>query len=556
MTDNVLESNRLNPKLTKRLSLVKPLLEKDSSKQGTDRPHVDSNTTNWKTVTQDETLRHEEGTITADSYYDYNYDDDEGINKLDNDDGFINIDKKKEQPFSLNNVPMLLTWLYKHFDEMDTAIAGLEFTLKHANTGDGCVLLLKYGVLSTLFMIQRHDGYKDNKEVQLLCVKIFQQLLQCNYTREPLIITTEVLKTTFSIGHRFMASSDHVLASILCMLQCARSEINRDEIVKLNLTGYCSNFCKLHSKQPLILSSILKLFYWVANNDERMTLICEKSALETTLQCMKRHMCNAEVLKPGIRFLTRACSIKWCLEYILKKNAVALIITALRALHNEAELQSEGLKMLQTLSKSKNGYKQICETKGGWQSICQGTTLGNVLLHDLKGEFNNPGWCIGDTPVPTILDKTKIATMAMSQSTLKGPTQSLWTCRALMEYMGLSMNGRTLGVTMEVNRVYFELISSLDLLPHSAAEDRGTWFARLSVFEFENSILINDMVTAIIEMKKKDLNKNKNGKNVDIGEDGLETLKPVFVNGILVNMQSLAELDVNAVEALQDAGVL
>ena len=120
-----------------------------------------------------------------------------------------------------------------------------------------------------------------------------------------------------------------------------------------------------------------------------------------------------------------------------------------------------------------------------------------------------------------------------------------------MEFMGLSMNGRTLAVTVEHNDVYFELIASLDLLPHSVAEDRGAWFQRLGVFEKENSILIDDMVSAVISMKRKDANNNK-----DLGEDGLETLKPVYVNGILVSMETLAESDVNAEEALEDAGVL
>lgn len=54
------------------------------------------------------------------------------------------------------------------------------------------------------------------------------------------------------------------------------------------------------------------------------------------------------------------------------------------------------------------GWKQITETRGGWQSLCQGTTLGDALVHELPGHFNNPGWCIGDTPYLPMTEKQKL----------------------------------------------------------------------------------------------------------------------------------------------------
>ena len=35
-------------------------------------------------------------------------------------------------------------------------------------------------------------------------------------------------------------------------------------------------------------------------------------------------------------------------------------------------LQLEGLKMIQTLSKTAEGWKQISDTRGGWQALTQG----------------------------------------------------------------------------------------------------------------------------------------------------------------------------------------
>jgi len=103
-------------------------------------------------------------------------------------------------------------------------------------------------------------------------------------------------------------------------------------------------------------------------------------------------MNNADVLGPGMLFLTRAsASYPLAMKSVLKMEAVPIIIGAMKALYSNDILQLEGLKMIQQLSKTSEGWKQIQDTRGGWQTICQGTTLGNALLHDLKGSFHNPG---------------------------------------------------------------------------------------------------------------------------------------------------------------------
>lgn len=50
-----------------------------------------------------------------------------------------------------------------------------------------------------------------------------------------------------------------------------------------------------------------------------------------------------------------------------------------------------GLKLLQTISRTSEGWKQISAVHAGWQSITAGTVRGDALVHDLPGEFNNPG---------------------------------------------------------------------------------------------------------------------------------------------------------------------
>ena len=48
-----------------------------------------------------------------------------------------------------------------------------------------------------------------------------------------------------------------------------------------------------------------------------------------------------------------------------------MIIISLRAVYDDENIQLEGLKLIQILSRTKEGYKQCSETLGGWQTICQ-----------------------------------------------------------------------------------------------------------------------------------------------------------------------------------------
>lgn len=120
-----------------------------------------------------------------------NEDEDENENKK---------DISPDIPYSINNIPMLIIYLYKHYDEISTTINGLKFILSHSQTGDGCILLVKYNITTILFKIIQHDVYRNEREIQLLCLNILRQLLECNYTRDSLIHSTYILNITFSLG--------------------------------------------------------------------------------------------------------------------------------------------------------------------------------------------------------------------------------------------------------------------------------------------------------------------------------------------------------------------
>jgi hypothetical protein len=110
---------------------------------------------------------------------------------------------------------------------------------------------------------------------------------------------------------------------------------------------------------------------------------------------------------------------------------------------------------------------------------------------------------------------------------------------------------------VEYNEAHFELLRTLDLLPKNPDEDRGVWFNRVAAYEKENELRIEDMVKAVLDMKKKDEKRMEREEMVRKGvlsEDetggnlGGEKVKPVYVNGQRITMQAMAENDAAADE--------
>ena len=289
------------------------------------------------------------------------------------------------------NAPMIMSWILKHVKEEQTLHAGLKLLFNHVQTGEGCKLMHTHG--AAMILIKASKIYRTHEEVQLLIVQILRQFLDCNFTRDICISRNlDLLTVAFNTLHIYMKNHDHVEQAVQCIMQCSRSELCRSEILEQKMYLYLTIICKRYSKHGEIIRAILKTFNWITTTPERIITLCDDKAVSTVINCMKRHMNNADVLGPGMLFLTRAsASYPLAMKSVLKMEAVPIIIGAMKALYSNDILQLEGLKMIQQLSKTSEGWKQIQDTRGGWQTICQGTTLGNALLHDLKGSFHNPG---------------------------------------------------------------------------------------------------------------------------------------------------------------------
>lgn len=273
--------------------------------------------------------------------------------------------------------------------------------------------------------------------------------------------------------------------------------------------------------------------------------------------------------------------------------------------------RNAGLKLLQIISRTSEGWKQISAVHAGWQSIVAGTIQGDALVHDLPGEFNNPGttltmvvsrsaveknisfvlpfflakqlmflftyhlltpvvcvyfyahtpvlhtgWAIGDTPYLPLLARQKLAAAKLAQSGIQAEPRAAWTPSSLREYMGLSMAGQTLAINTEHHNIYYELLCTLDMLP-KVGEEREHWFQRVHAYEVENEVKIEDMVGTVQEMRRREaVHKKAALKGIALGENDeiLGTVKDVFVNGQRITGDILQSNDVDVDEALQ--GVL
>lgn len=454
------------------------------------------------------------------------------------------------------NAPMLMSWMYKNYKEEPTTLTGMGFLLHHLEKAEGCALMFKHGAVGALNRIHMH--YREHPPLQLQCITALGRMLECNFTRDDIISNTDALRIAFNVAHLHMNSRAHVDTAVRCIAQCARSEVCRVEIMKKRIYAYMLNFCKRFSSTASILRSCLKLFNWVSTTAGRLIEICNAGVVKMILILMAKHISDADVIAPAMLFLTRASEIHPpALQTILKKKAVSLIIRALQALYSNEILQLAGLKMIQTLSKTQEGWKQISDTKGGWQSICQGTVLGDSLVHDLPGALHNPGWAIGDTPHLQVTDRIKILNAKSMQIRAGAVPKAAWTAHALRDYMGIAMKQTKLAVNNEQHETYFELLSTLELLPEPG-EQREYWFIRVKEYEAENEIKLEEMAATMLELKHKEaLDKKKAEQLLKKGlveEDG-NNGKLVFVNGIRVTTDLLATSELTLDEMMNRTNI-
>lgn len=451
------------------------------------------------------------------------------------------------------NAPTLVGWIIKNVNEELTMLKGLDYVLFHMKTGEGCLLLFRHGIVTAVTRIL--TKYPNHPPLALLVIQILRQLLDCNFTRDELIENTEIFHLVMVIAHKYMNSIFHVDNAMRCLMQCVRSECNREYFFNKDYIGYLFIYAKRFRNQVSLLSSILRTFFWVMTDEKRIKTLFQFKIIQLAIKSMNLHRRQRDIFIPALMILKKIIlTLPDAMVQLLKSNIVPLIIEGMQIIYDDQEVQLEALKLLKAISLTSEGWKQISEVKGGWQSITQGTLFGDSLVHELKGHFHNPGWSIGDTPNLPELEKRKLVAAENSKNSLENAPKVTWTASSLREYMGLSMSGQTLAINTDHHNIYFELLTTLDLLPQ-LDEQREYWFQRVRKFEKENDVMVEDMVGTVMEMRKREaIRKKQLAQSIAMmkngGDEELGSLKELYVNGELVTMEKLQEKDADINETL------
>lgn len=479
------------------------------------------------------------------------------------------------------NAPMLVAWLLRHFHEELTMQQGLKYALDKLQDGEGCVLLLRHGLAPALQKIHTHF-LKISPEIELLILQCFRQLLDCNFTRDTLLLNLiyndpEAVGDTpaamsvpmeeeadwlyvllFEAMHRNHKSKEHLTQVLRCYMQCCRHEPCRAYLLRNNaiVLRYAWTFTQEkfgYKGTEEMHHAILRLVNWIATTSSRLMLMFEMEALQYSVRCMRKYRRFPQVQAPAIVFLQRLVfSIPSAMELALRLQVIPLVVDAMKILHADQIVQLEALKLISALAKTSEGFQQLSNIPAGWQLVTQGTLKGNELVHDLPGPLNNPGWALGDTPHLPVLEKMKLGAAKLSQTSLQQAPKASWTAVSLRQFMGLSMSGQTLAINTEESTVYFELMNTLDLLPVSG-EEKEDWFSRLRKFEKDSEVSIDEMVVTVQEMRyRENLRKKMQSQGVSSADEEAEaSVKPIYVHGKRVTAESLQANDVGLEETME-----
>ena len=110
------------------------------------------------------------------------------------------------------------------------------------------------------------------------------------------------------------------------------------------------------------------------------------------------------------------------------------------------------------------------------------------------------------------------------------------------------MKETKLKVNTEYHDTYFELLTTLELLPEPG-EEREYWFMRLKEYEHSNHIELEEMVLTMMELKKKE-ERNEKAKAAQALLPTEDRSKAVYVGGRLVTTKMLDEADATIEELM------
>lgn len=430
-----------------------------------------------------------------------------------------------------------------------------------------CEILMRYGRLSAEQVVlqyqfsQRFPPPKEN-QFGIMTEEIVDEAVEEQRKKEE-----ETVRSYLYQGKKPMTMTPADLTSsvlehcIRCLMQASRYETHRQALWDLHLYQYTKSFVMTCYKEsgPDLIHGYLRFLHWSATTPARLTFFHERiHILMITLKCLKAYSTEAKVLVPAITLLHWLISqLPNAFQAALDLSVIEMVVKSLRYVHDDEITQLTALKLIQLLAKSSQGFKQLDSIRGAWQTLTQGTIIAEELVHQLPGPLQNKGWSIGDAPFRPLREIQAEQSRVLAQNALQQAPKSSWTPVSLRQYMGLSMSGQKLAINTEQSVVFFELLTTLDMLPN-AGEIKEDWFKRLRQYEQESELSIQEMVETVEEMRRREkIRFQMQKQGLAVGQEGMQlaslgafSAKELYVQGKAVTAETLQQNDADIVDAM------
>eukprot|EP01033_Poteriospumella_lacustris_P006429 gene6429-4627_t len=440
------------------------------------------------------------------------------------------------------NAPMLVSWLLRHCQEEETVIQGLNQAYKHLQTTEGCNLLARHDLHNTLYRIAAHF-MSFQPDIVHLCLQCLRQLVDCNETRDMVFnpsnpdadgpgsggqpadggsVSNQSILSHLTPPNPNVSSMKVRCTMVVCEILMRFGRLSAEQVV----FNYAKSFVLTCYKEcgAEMIHAFLRLMHWSATTVPRITFFFnELKLLKIILKLFKVYGAVSRVLVPAITLLHWLVSqLPPAFQAALDANVIALTVASLKYVHDDEVTQLTALKLIQLLAKTSQGFKQLDSIRGAWQELTQGTIIGEELVHHFPGPLQNKGWAIGEAPFRPLREIQGEQSRLLAQTALQQAPKSSWTPHSLRQYMGLSLAGQKLAINTEESQVFFELLTTLDMLPNTG-EIKEDWFKRLRRYEQESELSIQEMVETIQEMRRREkirLQMQKQG--LIVGLEGLQ----------------------------------
>lgn len=383
--------------------------------------------------------------------------------------------------FKVENVPMLITTMKHNRDQQFFQDQGLK-TLRHLSTFEaGRAACTKHGAISAVIIAQQ--AHPDSEDIQSLCVEVLGNFAS-SVDSQQVIIDDEDCTARSLKQLRMFQHHRHIAGKLLSVIRAVSSRVTRHGfLLNQDCPDLILAILKNFEEDTMVVADGLSVFENLAGSANGRKALIRMDIVSDCVRLLKKFRATKGkhlVLQAAVGVCTYCCNEKEGCLLVLKADGLLTVLNALKNMLGAEKFQLRGMVMVRNISRLNEGWEKLQSIRGAWQWIGQGTEKGNSLVHEHEGTLQNPGWCLGDAPNPTIYDRPLEEAYSLDYK---------WDTQRLREYMGMkyAWQNFNLGYNIASHENYFNIVSDLGLLPFKG-ELREDWYARLHTYEESNNV--------------------------------------------------------------------